>query len=204
MGVKREDGQLRRAGLLAALLCLVAAASSGCGHVPAMSLIQLARIDFASTDPADLRAAVKLPRAIEPSPRGVVLRVGVKLGSGHEQFEDFALHEASDPNDVAELERELEADTHVFAYRLEAREVARLNAFRDKLKAQQAASGGRGGALTIAIRPQACRTRDLSGSPIYVTTYLRTTETGRYVPLARDLDLKTMARDLAEAIPPCG
>jgi hypothetical protein len=36
-----------------------------------------------------------------------------------------------------------------------------------------------------------------------MTTYLRTAETGRYVPLARDLDLRTIARDLVDAIPPC-
>ena len=186
-----------------ALPGLVAVTLSGCGHIPVMSMIQLARIDFATTDPARLRAAVKLPRTIEPLPQGVALRVTVKLGSGHEEFEDFLLQEVSDPNDVLALEHELEPDTHVIAYRLDAREVARINALRDKLKSQQAATGGRGGSLTIAIRPQACRTRDLSGGPIYMTTYLRTAETGRYVPLARDLDLRTIARDLVDAIPQC-
>ena len=37
---------------------------NGCGHVPVTSMLRLARIDFANTDPARLRAAVKLPRII--------------------------------------------------------------------------------------------------------------------------------------------
>ena len=116
----------------------------------------------------------------------------------------FALREVSDPNDVLALHGELDPDTHIIAYRLDALEAARLAAFRDSLKARQAASGGRGGAITIAIRPDACRTRELPDRPILVTTYLRTAETGRYVPLARDLDLRTATgRDLAAALPLC-
>ena len=102
------------------------------------------------------------------------------------------LREVSDPKEVLVLHRELDADTHVFAYRLDPAEVVRLNAFRDALKKKQAASGGSGGSLTIAIRPQACRSGELPRRPVMVTTYLRTAETGGYVPLARDLDLRTI------------
>jgi hypothetical protein len=52
-------------------------------------------------------------------------------------------------------------------------------------------------------RLEAFGKRHISSGPIYVTTYLRTTDIGHYVPLAHDLDLKTMAHDLMEAIPPC-
>jgi len=193
------------AGAVAALLLFLIAALSGCGHMPVTSTLKLARVDFANTDPAQLRAAVKLPRLIQPQPQGVALRIGVKLASGQEEFEDFMLREASEPKDVLALHRELDADTHVFAYRLDPTEVARLTAFRDALKKKQAISGGSGGSLTIAIRPQACRSGDLPGGPIVVTTYLRTAENSGYVPLARDLDLRTIdpKQDLAAAIPPC-
>jgi hypothetical protein len=136
----------------------------------------------------------------------MALRIGVKLSGGQEEFEDFVLREVSEPKEVLVLHSELDADTHVFAYRLEPAEVARLIVFRDALKKKQAASGGSGGSLTIAIRPQACRSGELPRRPIMVTTYLRTAETGGYVALARDLDLRTIdpQRDLAAAIPPCG
>jgi hypothetical protein len=193
------------AGVAVAFLFLVAALA-GCGHMPVTSMLKLARIDFANTDPAQLRAAVKLPRVVLPQPRGMALRIGVKLASGQEEFEDFVLREVTEPKEVLVLHGELDADTHVFAYRLEPAEVARLIAFREALKKKQAASGGSGGSLTIAIRPQACRSAELPRRPIMVTTYLRTAETGGYVPLARDLDLRTIdpRQDLAAAIPPCG
>jgi hypothetical protein len=193
-------------GVTVAVLLVLLAASSGCGHMPVTSMLKLARIDFANTDPAQLRAAVKLPRVVQPQPQGMALRIGVKLSGGQEEFEDFVLREVSEPKEVLVLHSELDADTHVFAYRLERAEVARLIVFRDALKKKQAASGGSGGSLTIAIRPQACRSGELPRRPIMVTTYLRTAETGGYVALARDLDLRTIdpQRDLAAAIPPCG
>ena len=76
----------------------------------------------------------------------------------------------------------------------------------DALRQRREAAGRKGGTLTISIRPEGCRTADLGERPLHVTTYLRTAETGGYVPLARDLDLRTISpgRDVATEIPPCG
>ena len=196
---------IRRRALATASF-MVAVASGGCSHMPVSSMLTLARVDFAGTDPAELRAAIKLPRLIRPQPQGMSLRIGVKLASGEEEVRDFTLREIADAQDAGARAPEPDADTHVFAYRLEAAEVARLAAFRDALKGKQAASGGRGGALTISIRPQACRSAELPRGPIRFTTYLRTAETGGYVALTRDVDLRTIdpRQDLAAAMPPCG
>jgi hypothetical protein len=185
------------------LLMLTAVA---CTHMPVTSMVRLARVDFVNTDPAQLRAAVKLPRAVQPRPQGVALRIGVKLANGHEEFADFQMREVSDPADVLALSRELDRDTHVFAYRLDPTEAARLAAFRASLTQKQEASGGKGGALTIAVRPDACRTADLGARPVYLTTYLRTAETGGYVPLTREVDVRTLApgRDVVAEMPVCG
>ena len=192
---------MRRTGI-ALLFALVLA---GCGHMPVTSMIKLARADLASTDPAQLRAAVKLPRALRLKPSGVALRIGVKLANGDEDAQDFMLREVSDPADVLALHRELDRDTHVFAYRLDPAEVARLTAFRDALKKKQAASGRSGGTLTIAVRSDACRVGALPDRAVYATTYLKTGETGDYVPLARDVDLRTVlpGRDVTAEIPIC-
>src|SRR5262245_33399278 len=140
-----------------ALVAFLVLALAGCGHMPVTSMIKLARADLASTDPAQLRAAVKLPRTLRLKPSGVALGIGVKLANGQEDTQDFVLREVSDPADMLALHRELDRNTHVFAYRLDAGEAARLSAFRDALRKKQDASGGRGGSLTIAIRPDACR-----------------------------------------------
>lgn len=106
---------------------------------------------------------------------------------------------------MLELRQELDAGTHIYAYRLDDREVARITGFRNALQKKQAAAGGKGGALTIAVRPDACRTGELPGHTLTVTTYLRTKETGAYVPLARDVDLRTFApqTDIAAALTRC-
>ena len=178
---------------------------AGCGHMPVTSMIKLARVDFSKTDPAQVRAAVKLPNTVRPRPQGVALRIGVKLTSGHEEFADFTLREVPDPKDLLDLRQEFDASSHIFAYRLDEKEAARLAAFRDGLEKKQAASGGKGGALTIAIRPDACRTGELSGRALFFTTYLQTAETAGYVPLARDVDLRTLVPrdDVAAANAPC-
>jgi hypothetical protein len=178
---------------------------AGCGHMPVTSMVKLARVDFTATDPAGLRAAVKLPATVKPLHDQVRLRVTVRLASGKEESQDFRLTEVSDPSDVSLLRDEIEAGTHVFAYRLEPAEAARLAQFRDALKQQQTASGGRGGALTLSIAPEICREGEFPAGPVLFTTYLRTAETGGYVPLARDVDMRGVLRerDLAAQMPAC-
>jgi hypothetical protein len=187
------------------VLLAIAFLLAGCGHMPVTSMIRLARADLAATDPAQLRAAVKLPRVLKLKPAGVALRIGVKLANGEENTQDFVLREVSDPADVVALHAELEPNTQIFAYRLDPAEASRLAAFRDALKKKQEASGRRGGNLTITVRPDACRAGDLPDRPVYITTYLKTAETGGYVPVARDVDLRTVVsgRDLTQEIPAC-
>jgi hypothetical protein len=132
--------------------------------MPVTSMVKLARVDFLATDPAGLRAAVKLPTAIRPLRDQVRLQLVVRLASGKEDTQDFRLTDVSDPADISSLRDEIEAGTHLFAYGLDPAEAARLAAFRDALKKQQAASGGRGGALTISIVPEACRSSELPAS----------------------------------------
>ena len=172
-------------------------ALAGCGHMPLTSLVTLAKIDFETSDPAQLRAAIKLPVALQP--RGVVLRIAVTVGRTGEQTRDFVLREIPIP---AELTREASADTHIFAYRLDDTELSRLAAFRAELLAGR--SKGQNGSISISVLPRACAMAELQG-PIIFTTYLRTAETVRYVTLARDVDLRRLLprRDVAIEIPPC-
>jgi len=188
---------------LAVLVAVMAGLLACCSHVPVTSMIKLARVNLAGTDPGELRAAVKVPQAVNP--QSMVLRIDVKLADGERQAEDFRLREVAAPEDVLELHRELDPGTRIVAYRLDPAEVARLVAFRDGLKQRQKARGGSGGALALSILPQACRTAALPAGPVYFTAYLRTQETDGYVALARDVDLRTLTpgRDLAAEIPPC-
>lgn len=197
----------RSRNLLAMLVILAAAVTiGGCGHVPAMSMIRLARVSFDKTDPALIRAAVKLPRALRPRTQGVALRMTVRFANGAEESHDLLLRESVDRTDIAALRHEADSATHIFTYRFDVAEAARFSALREALKQKQQASGGRGGALTVTVRPDLCRTGELAAGPVRITTFLATTETGGYVPLTRDVDLRSVApgHDLAAAIAPCG
>jgi len=185
--------------LLPLVLGLIAA---GCGHVPLTSMVQLARIDFATTDPALFRAAIKLPSSIEPRLHGTMLRIAVKFADGREMAQDFKLAETTDEREVLALYAELAPGTHAFAYRIEPAEIERLKGFR---RAALAAKNERKSALAMSIRPEACRAGPLGSGPLLMTTYVRTSETGRYVTLVRDLDLRSLApgQDAVADIPPC-
>ena len=198
-------GGLRRLSARAMVGVTLGGLVAACGHMPVASMVKLARVDFSATDPGALRAAVKLPSAIRPQRDQVRLRLTVRLASGKEDTQDFRLTEISDPADLALLREEIAGGTHLFAYRLEPAEAARLAAFRDALKKQQMASGGRGGALTISIAPEVCRSGELTAGEVLFTTYLRTAETDSYVVLARDVDLRSVPRghDRTAEMPVC-
>jgi hypothetical protein len=175
-----------------------------------MSMVKLSRIDFQTTDPAGLRVAVKLPASIRPQRDKLRLQVTVKFATGAKITQDFVLSESSDAADLAMLREQVDAGTHdldyrFFAYRLDAAEADRLAAFREDLKNKQAA-GDRGGGLTIHVVPEACRTAAIASNPVLFTTYLRTPETGGYVTLAEDVDIRTLVpgRDLVSEMPTCG
>ena len=182
------------------LRACVTLALAGCGHMPVTSMVKLARVDFETSDPAQLRAAIKLPRSLQPRPNGMSLRIAVRVGRAPEEAREFALRELPAP---PELAREASGDSHVFAYRIDDADLPRLAAFRAELIAKK--SSGQGGSITISVQPQACKTAELPEGPVYLTSYLRTAETGTYVTLARDVDLRTIAPEhaIVDKIPRC-
>lgn len=188
----------RRFNMLAALVFLVCA---GCGHMPVSSMVKLARIDFQTTDPERLRVAVKLPQMLKTRAAGTVLRITVRLASGAEESRDFSLREVDERNALA---AESEPGAKIATFALAARDVAELRLFRAGLIQKQ--KGGSGGALTIAVKPDACRTAALPDEPVLFSTWLKTAETGGYVPLARDVDLRGLdpKEDIVAKIPECG
>ena len=183
------------------LLVLAVVAMSGCSHMPVTSMVKLARVDFETSDPAQLRAAIKLPRSLRAQPKGVALRIAVRVGRGPEEARDFMLREIPEP---AELTREADAGSHIFAYRIDDTDLARLAAFRAELMAKK--SSGQKGSISISVRPQACKVGELPDGPITFSTYLRTAETKEYVALARDVDLRSIVSNAAVVaeIPRCG
>ena len=188
-------------GLLLRILCVcITLTLASCGHMPVTSMVKLARVDFETSDPAQLRAAIKLPRSLRPRPNGVSLRIAVRVGRAPEEAREFVLRELPAPSELA---REAGADGQVFAYRIDEADLPRFLAFRAELIAKK--GSGQGGSISISVQPQACKTAELPDGPVLLTSYLRTAETGTYVTLARDVDLRTIAPEQAivDKIPRC-
>ena len=186
--------------LLHTLCACVSLALTGCGHMPVTSMVKLARVDLETSDPAQLRAAIKLPQSLRPRPNGVSLRIGARVGRAPEEARDFLLRELPAP---AELAREAGAGDHIFVYRIDDADLPRLVAFRAELIAKK--GSGQGGSISISVQPQACKTAELPDGPVYLTSYLRTAKTGSYVTLARDVDLRTIAPEhaIVDKMPRC-
>lgn len=187
----------------AALTAILSVGLSACGHVPITSLYSLWKIDFETTDPAKIRAAIKLPRMIKPRAGGMHLRIAVKAGEAPEEVEDFALVEVTDRGELRALDYAVDLGTSLYAYRILDKDVPRLEAFRSTLL--QKKQHGTKGTLSISIVPEACRMGPLPLGSLLFSTYLRTSETGTYVPLTVDVDLHTLdtKRDVAALIPAC-
>jgi hypothetical protein len=119
-------------------------------------MVKFARVDFETSDPTQLRAAIKLPQALRTRPNGVSLRIAVRVGRAPEEARDFVLRELPAPSELA---REAGADSHVFAYRIDEADLPRLAAFRAELLAKK--SSGQGGSVSISVQPLACKTAEL-------------------------------------------
>ncbi|CAN7380091.1 hypothetical protein LJR090_002952 [Bosea sp. LjRoot90] len=183
--------------------CLLA----GCGHVPLTSLPKLAKIDIRTTDLAQLRAGISLPADIRPLPGGVTMTIVALPKDGGRHERKVVLEEVRDAAELAKLPTLAAPGRRFTLFRLGAADAARLSAFREEMFAGPQNSGNRG-SLALGT-DKACRLGELSGKPITMTGYLRTSETQDYVLLMRDFDLKEAVReidpkvDLATAIPPC-
>ena len=185
---------------------------AACGHMPVTSMVKLARIDFATVDPAELRVAVKLPQSVLPRRGGVRLRITVKTRSSPPQTEEFVLRDLNDAGELMALRAEVEPGTAIYAFRLDPDDGARVQSFRAAALRRQA--GGGGASLTLGVGAEACRLGEVADQPIYLTAYLKTQPAGDYIPLMRNVDLRAelsrMAAvgaagvGLAPKLPPCG
>ncbi|TCR63391.1 hypothetical protein [Bosea sp. BK604] len=190
-----------------AALLVATGLAAGCSHVPLSSLPALSRIDLKTTRFADLRAGVSLPEEIRPLPGGVTMTVTVQPRQGGRHERSYALEQVSDPAELAALPSVTRPGRRFTVFRLSATDAANLTAFREEHMLNPDGSGNPG-SLALNAR-KICRTGDLGGRPIPMSTYLKTSETRDYVTLTSDIDLREAiketggAPDLASLLPAC-
>ncbi len=171
------------AGLTAAIL------TAGCMSIPLSSIVELSRIDFSTTDFEVMRIAIRLPDAMRPRPDGVRMDTSLTLGGKPVEKSSFLLVPAQGPLDRAQLNDAEPPGFATYAYRLSLADLKRLESLRADLKRRE--KEGARGTLAIGIATtEFCRVRPVPGGPLPVTTYLLTSETGRYVVVTDRYDLR--------------
>jgi len=174
-------------------LCL-----SSCGAVPLTSLPSLARIDPRTTDFSVMMVALAAPRSIEAVAGSVLVEFKSRVDDVPEQTETFMLTRTTAAVDLTDMVGTLRESESLSVYSLPPEEASRLTAARDRLIAERAA--GHKVTASIGVKARSfCQAGGVPAGDLLVTTYLRTSETRRFVPLVRDFDL-TSQPDLAAGL----
>jgi hypothetical protein len=198
----RKD--IRLATLAASMA--VALTGAGCGHMPVSTMWALRSFDSLAVDPAFLRAAVRIPDGLLPRPGGVKVTAtwGRKGEPATERKVEIALQEASLSAEGPALTKERRAGAHLYVFRVPPDDVPRLRALQAEVA--RAKSVGAANYGSIGVSADACRTRDLSAGPAYLTTFLKVSEETGWLTLLEDVDLRTQVsaeKPLDDLAPPC-
>lgn len=179
-----------------ALLLLV-----GCTQMPVSSMLKLREVRFETSDISALRAGVAFPKGLRPLRGTARLAIEVEPGDGSRLVHSFRLQELGGADALA-LANEAGTE-NVVAYGITPSDQLALQSFRSEVLAARAKAEGRP-ALRLSVAADACRSSALPDGAIFFSTYLKTNETGRFVTLARGIDLRALAGDRAESkIGPC-
>lgn len=170
--------------------------------MPLSSLPALSRIDIATTDPAVLPVAVRLPDTVQPRAGGVTMDA-VTMTNVATETVAFPLVETRDPADVAGLPPQVDSGVATHAYRLSGEDLDRFDALRQSVLRRHAQGEKVSLGFGIATK-EFCRAGLLPPGPLPASTYLLTSETGRYVVLTGGVDLRAepqVMRELLELAP---
>lgn len=184
----------RRALTLAFLM--LAASVGGCSHVPVSSLPQLAGLDLDTADLSVLRAAVRAPKEIVAVPGGafVIMSYWRQGEEARKTTIQAALEVEVDPKALAALKEEEHEGQRITVFRLTEDGRRKLEAARSEalaLKSDELAKGRRL-AGSLAVSAEGCVRSPLPSGPLPLSTYLRLKPGGNFVPLIRDMDLRTL------------
>jgi hypothetical protein len=169
---------------------LAALALASCASIPLPSLVALRRVDFLTTDLAELRVAIQLPNALRTRADGVKMIATVTFDGGARRTEVLLLQEAKLDRDGSMTAK---PGFHTRGFRLRNVDVVRLEAIRTEIVAARVQ--GRRGSLGIGIEAKEfCRAGEVGDGPVLSTTFLRTSETSDFIPVVRDFDLRSDAQ----------
>ncbi len=172
------------------LLVVGILALGGCSHVPAKTLWALRNFDPMTTDPVHLRAAVAMPKEAFPTRGGAKLVMTQARRDGSDEAKiELALESVPLAAETGLSAVRAKPGQEIRAFRIPPAEVARLLEARTAARARaEKEPGAFQGTLSVGI--DGCRPE---GAPVPktfpVSTWMKTAETGDYLPILADVDL---------------
>ena len=180
------------------LVCAMAACALcvACTKLSPGGLWALRDFDFEHFDPALLRVALYLPSHIGIGPDA--LRIDTKVRTRPDatpQVEHFVMRASGEAVDAAALPGA--AAGRWVVLRLDAPEVERVRALRQRVLAQKAQASGHG-SLTLGLAPNLCHTGATPEGDARISAALYWTPDKGYVTLLRDADFESLRSMLSE------
>ncbi|WP_424976051.1 hypothetical protein [Dinoroseobacter sp. S124A] len=154
---------------------------AGCGQVPVMSMVELARFDPLSSDLAAVTVAVDVSDGLRVAPEGAVMLLRAAASDGRAVSEEFILDER----------RAAEGARWLFGVAEE--DAARLEDTRQAILALKAEDPDTAGQLSVSAAP--CIAGARAEGPQIVDVFIQLAPDRPFVPVAPRLDL------IAEGVP---
>lgn len=176
---------------------------SACGHTPVTSLYHLNKINSQTTKLSALRVAVQVPDQFKPGEKGVTLSAMLeKTPTEKAVLEAFKLERFLLPAGSSELDAYRSKTKRIYVFKIRSSDIARFERFR-LLQSGKATGKKRSG--SIAIAAHVCRRSERVFKKIVISTFLKTSETKKFVPLNLNVDLKkeTGELDIDQLAPRC-
>ncbi len=183
-----------RFSCLAAILLSLA----GCTSMPVSSMYALSKIDVMTSDLSRLRIALATPAALRPRPGGVNMEVTIGQAGKAPEKKVIRLVETTEAADFVGLPASGQGGQSLHAYKMSREGIAELEAVRREAAATRADK--KKGSLGIGVAAKEfCLAGALPDGALLASTWMATSETGGYVVIARDYDLRD-DRQVAESI----
>lgn len=197
------------------LLACAVLALAGCSILPMRTLWALRQFDMMAFDPAELRAAVRLPKQVSVLAQAVAIDLSIQRGSTGEVIKrQFWLRPAGPvsrhgASHAAPAAAQPAGDALLLVLdEADQKAVRALQAQGALWKAQAAASAPAEAAgknrVSLSVKPQLCRHGPAAaGQDERVSAWLRWAPQPGWLPVAEDAALQSLLSDDAPAMPAC-
>lgn len=167
---------------------------AACATVPVSTMWKMRNFDLATTDIRKLRAAVRTPNFVHIGADKTKLKMTLtdEQGTLHAS-QQFALVRVTSAREKQELRRFAKPGFHIQAFRISPKDYERIEMFRLQHSLLKTRFGKQ---LHGSMRVWAsgCELSGHSGESLTVSTYLKSVETGGYVRLTGDIDLRKYSK----------